>query len=141
MPRSWADPIWNAPAPLPGAPETNDDAGLAGDGDMAAARPGRRPAVAEDPLSGRAPGRDRGDGLSGERSVPARARLSIGTIEVTVAPPAASPAAGAAAQPARPGPASARVQSRPRPPSLLASGPGAERLRDGLRRWHGTAQG
>jgi hypothetical protein len=61
-----------------------------------------------------------------------RAQVSIGTIEVTVVPPA-RPEATRSAPPTAPG--------RSRPASLLASGPGTDRLRDGLRRWHGTAQG
>jgi hypothetical protein len=59
-------------------------------------------------------------------------RVSIGAIEVTVVPP--SPAAATpATQPGAQAPAG-------RPPSLLTSA-GAGRLRDGLRRWYGTAQG
>ncbi len=65
-----------------------------------------------------------------------RARVSIGTIEVTVVPPA------------RPVPPPTRSGLRRRcrvaglgPPSLLAASAGAGRLRDGLRRWYGTAQG
>jgi hypothetical protein len=141
-PRSWADPVWNAPAPLPLPPGTSGGTDHARDQDVAAATPSIRPAAAEDSRSSREPGRDPGDGRSLARSGPARARVSIGTIEVTVLPQPADTAAPAAGQrPARPVPAATPGNVRPRPPSLLASGPGAERLRDGLRRWHGTAQG
>ncbi len=57
--------------------------------------------------------------------------LSIGTIEVIVVPPPAAPATQVAPR---------RPADGARPAPLLA-GPGADRLRDGLRRWHGTAQG
>jgi hypothetical protein len=62
-----------------------------------------------------------------EQGVPQRARVSIGTIEVTVLPP--NP------------PVPAVDEIRYRPPSALAASAGAGRLRDGLRRWYGTAQG
>lgn len=63
-------------------------------------------------------------------------RVSIGTIDVTVLPPAppAPPAPGI-----RPPAQVARGWTRP--PSLLAATAGADRRRDGLRRWYGTAQG
>jgi hypothetical protein len=63
-------------------------------------------------------------------------RVSIGTIDVTVLPPAppAPPAPGI-----RPPAQAARGWTRS--PSLLAATAGADRLRDGLRRWYGTAQG
>jgi len=65
-----------------------------------------------------------------------RARVSIGTIEVTVVPPAApTPAAGTVRTPAQTAP------SRSRAGSALALSPGSDRLRDGLRRWYGIAQG
>jgi hypothetical protein len=71
-----------------------------------------------------------------EPRAPGRPYLSIGTIEVTVVPPAPPAAAGREAQPSPP------VTPRwSRPPSLLASSAGRDRLRDGLRRWYGTAQG
>ncbi len=62
-----------------------------------------------------------------------RARVSIGTIEVTVVPPARP------AQEIRPPAPVPRGSSGPS--SLLAATAGAGRLRDGLRRWYGTAQG
>ena len=64
----------------------------------------------------------------------AGARVSIGTIEVTVVPPPA-PAVRDVATPAQ------TARSRPRAGSALAVRPGSDRLRDGLRRWYGTAQG
>jgi hypothetical protein len=68
-----------------------------------------------------------------ELRAPGRPQVSIGTIEVTVLPPAP------AVHEAQPSPPVARGWSRP--PSLLASSAGMDRLRDGLRRWYGTAQG
>jgi hypothetical protein len=62
-----------------------------------------------------------------------RPQVSIGTIEVTVIPPAP-------ATPQVPFPAPVS-RSRPRPPSGAAARAGADRLRDGLRRWYGTVQG
>jgi hypothetical protein len=61
-----------------------------------------------------------------------QAQVSIGTIEVTVVP-AAKPSM-AEIPPAKP-------VIRSRPPALIATGPGADRRRDGRRRWYGTAQG
>jgi hypothetical protein len=63
-----------------------------------------------------------------------QARVSIGTIEVTVTPPASAPPATAFPPPQPPPPPSG-------PPSSLTGSPAADRLRDGLRRWYGTAQG
>jgi hypothetical protein len=71
-----------------------------------------------------------------EPRAPGRPYLSIGTIEVTVVPPAPPAAAGREAQPSPP-----VTPGWSRPPSLLASSAGRDRLRDGLRRWYGTAQG
>jgi hypothetical protein len=65
-----------------------------------------------------------------------RPRVSIGTIEVTVVPPAS--AALPAAEIRLPAPA---VPAWSRPASLLAGNAGAGWMRDGLRRWYGTAQG
>ena len=59
--------------------------------------------------------------------------MSIGTIEVTVVPPA---------RPGRESRPGAQVpRGGPRPASLLAAHGGTSRLRDGLRRWYGIAQG
>jgi hypothetical protein len=68
--------------------------------------------------------------------VPGRPRVSIGTIEVTVVPPA--PPTPPAPEVRPPAPV---VPGWSRPPSLLAASAGAGRLRDGIRRWYGTAQG
>jgi hypothetical protein len=89
--------------------------------------PGTTPAI-EQP-GGRAGGSQDGGAAP-------RARVSIGTIEVTVVPPAApTPAVGAVRPPAQTAP------SRSRAGSALALSPGSDRLRDGLRRWYGIAQG
>jgi hypothetical protein len=69
----------------------------------------------------------------GEPRAPGRPQVSIGSIEVTVVPPAP------AVHKAQPSPPVARGWSRP--PSLLATSAGMDSLRDGLRRWYGTAQG
>jgi hypothetical protein len=64
------------------------------------------------------------------------ARLSIGTIEVTVLPPP---------QPAPPSsdvpPHVPALPGRSRSGTIFAASPGSDRLRAGLRRWYGTAQG
>jgi hypothetical protein len=75
-----------------------------------------------------------GDTSRAERRLTRPARVSIGTIEVTVvsAPEPAAPTHPVAA----PAP---QARRRPRPPSQLAAG--ADRLREGRRRWYGTAQG
>ena len=71
-----------------------------------------------------------------EPRVHGRPQVLIGTIEVTVVPPAPpSPAAGEIR------PHAPVTRGWFRPPSLLASSVGGERLRDGCRRWYGTAQG
>jgi hypothetical protein len=62
--------------------------------------------------------------------------VSIGTIEVTVISPASPTPAAREAQPSPP-----VTRGWSRPPSLLASSAGRDRMRDGLRRWYGTAQG
>ena len=69
----------------------------------------------------------------GQPLVPRRPRVSIGTIEVTVVPPAP------AVREIRPPVPVTRGWSRP--PSPFAASAGADRLRNGLRRWYGTAQG
>jgi hypothetical protein len=68
----------------------------------------------------------------GEPRVPRRPRVSIGTIEVTVVPPAPAAPEIRLPAPVTPG--------RSRPPSPFAASAGADRLRHGLRRWYGTAQ-
>ena len=134
-PRSWTDPLWGAPVEVPPAVSARPRE-RAGDTARSA---GTAALGALVPSSGQAPqGNERPDPHPGrERREPHGApqpRVSIGTIEVTVVPPAPPPGhpqdGGALPLPGRQG-----------APSLLAAGPGAERLRDGLRRWHGTAQG
>ena len=70
-----------------------------------------------------------------EPRAPRRPLVSIGTIEVTVVPSAPSAPAAREAQPPPP-----VTRGWSRPPSVLASSAGRDRLRDGLRRWYGTAQ-
>ncbi|MGO9902630.1 MAG: hypothetical protein ACLP0J_23755 [Solirubrobacteraceae bacterium] len=81
-------------------------------------------------------GMDRG-GLRNEPPAQRRASVSIGSIEVTVVSPSAttppSHLAGSAAATA--------ARSRPRPATWAAAQYGIDRLRDGRRRWYGTAQG
>jgi hypothetical protein len=80
-----------------------------------------------------------GPGPRGSRQDPhgsARARVSIGTIEVTVVPPARPVLPADRIQPAAEAP-----RGRPRFPSASTESADAGRLRDGLRRWYGTAQG
>ena len=68
--------------------------------------------------------------------VPGRPRVSIGTIEVTVVPPdPPAPPASEIRPPAQ------VVPGWSRPASLLAADAAAGWMRDGLRRWYGTAQG
>jgi hypothetical protein len=93
------------------------------------------PGSAAPPAVGFAPPNpgSRGDDPAGQWRAPQHLRsaqpetVSIGTIEVTVVPPAKPRAV-----PSRPAP------RRERPPSRLG---GADPLRDGRRRWYGTAQG
>jgi hypothetical protein len=70
-----------------------------------------------------------------EPRAPGRPHVSIGSIEVTVVPPTPPTPAAREAQPPPP-----VTSGRSRPPSVLASSAGRDRLRDGLRRWYGTAQ-
>jgi hypothetical protein len=60
-------------------------------------------------------------------------QVSIGTIEVTVVPAAPAASQAGANRPSAAG--------RPRPAAPLAAGMTAGRLEQGLRRWHGIAQG
>lgn len=118
---------------IPVPPGSRDAGGRARPGGPAAPRdllpPPGQPAWAAG-MPGQDPGvpRQQPDGTN-------RPRVSIGTIEVTVVPPeppARAPQILPAAQP---------VPGRSRPPAPPAGSAGAGRLRDGLRRWHGTAQG
>ena len=116
--------------PGPGAPPTAGASDLDRPREPTAVRD-LMPQPASDPppvaISGTGPGAPR---------VPRRPRVSIGTIEVTVVPPA--PAAPAAPEIRIPAPV---TPGRSRPPSPFAASEGADRLRHGLRRWYGTAQG
>jgi len=141
-------------APAGSRPGQRDDAGASvarggaghrGPGAGRATAPGRPPELAPvrelmPPPASRAgpatmPGPEPGEPYREPRA-PGRPYLSIGTIEVTVVPPAPPAAAGREAQPPPP-----VTPGWSRPPSLLASGAGRDSLRDGLRRWYGTAQG
>jgi hypothetical protein len=121
-PESWNDPVWGRPVELPAIVPQLPSPGHAG---------GQRPAgvmAGSDELPWR-PAHPRSAPRSGG---PRQAQVSIGTIEVTVVP-AAKPS-GAEIPPAKP-------VIRSRPPALIATGPGADRMRDGRRRWYGIAQG
>jgi hypothetical protein len=80
-------------------------------------------------------GEQAGATRSGRSAGKTPARVTIGTIEVTVVPPA-RPAHGAS-EPARVPPLPPAVK---RPASVLGE-TGSARLRNGLRRWYGIAQG
>ena len=81
-----------------------------------------------------------GPGSGGSRQEPpggpAPARVSIGTIEVTVVPPARPALRASQSRPPAQMP-----RGRSGPQSLLAATAAGGRLRDGLRRWYGIAQG
>jgi nicotinate-nucleotide--dimethylbenzimidazole phosphoribosyltransferase len=64
-----------------------------------------------------------------------RPQVSIGTIEVTVVPPTRPEPAAGVQPPARAAGGHSRDGSR------TAAGAGSDRMRSGLRRWYGTAQG
>jgi hypothetical protein len=132
LPTSWADPPWDRPVE---PPRTTGDGGTHARPAGPAAQRDLLPPPAQDPWSRGRPGRDPAGGPHPWDFAAKRARVSIGTIEVTVLPPVPAPPS----QPIRPAVQPAR--GRTRPPSLLAASTGADRLRDGLRRWHGTAQG
>jgi hypothetical protein len=123
------------PHPMTGGAGAGSDQGPA----PAAAATDRVPPL---PLPALAPRPDEatGPGPLGSRQQmpggPEPARVSIGTIEVTVVPPA-----GPASHASESRPPAQTPRGRPRPPSLLATTAGAGRLRDGLRRWYGIAQG
>jgi hypothetical protein len=65
-------------------------------------------------------------------------RVSIGTIEVTVVPPPPAPVAPAVGTS---GPAAQAMPSWSGPVAPPTTAAGPDRLRDGVRRWFGTAQG
>jgi hypothetical protein len=80
-------------------------------------------------------GEQAGATRSGRSAGETPARVTIGTIEVTVVPPA-RPAHGAS-EPARVPP----VPSAVKRPASVPGETGSARLRNGLRRWYGIAQG
>ncbi len=143
-PESWTDPRWTLPVELPQTFKQKDSDGAVprpepsqSPGQPTSDRPQPVPSLTPSP-PGPEPTLDvprlSEPGAGRHRPADSRpAQLSIGTIEVTVvspAPPATPP------QPVR--------RDRPRPVSPAASpatSPAADRLKDGLRRWHGTAQG
>lgn len=131
-------PLAGSPASWPGqasAATANRDQGPS----AAAATTGKIPALPPPALAPRPdePTEPTGPGLFGSRQQlpggPGPDRVSIGTIEVTVVPPTRP---GAESRPGVQAP-----RGRPRPASLLAAHGGTSRLRDGLRRWYGIAQG
>lgn len=139
-PESWADPRWALPAELPVTPTRKDSGGAVplpepaqSTGQPSTDQRQRVPDLMPAPASASGTtgpaspaGPDAGHGQ--DRRLGSRpAQVSIGTIEVTVVPPAA--------------PRQPPGRDRPRPVSPLPASPPADRLRDGIRRWHGTAQG
>jgi len=130
------------PAPLTGPPASWPGQASAATADSdkgpspAAAATGRVPALPPPALASR-PDEPTGPGPFGSHQQlpggPGPDRVSIGTIEVTVVPP---PRPGTESRPGGQAP-----RGRPRPASLLAAHGGTSRLRDGLRRWYGIAQG
>ena len=93
------------------------------------------PPRATDPPPGAIPGAEPGETYREPRE-PRGTGVSIGTIEVTIVPPAIP----APAAPEMPPPAPVATDWS-QLPSPLAASAGADRLRDGFRRWYGTAQG
>lgn len=127
-PESWTDPRWGQPVEIPQAPRHKESGAVPSPEASPAPRvPDLRPPPAT--VSGSAIEPASPDLGAGRHRPPGDrpAQVSIGTIEVTVVPPA-PPAA-----PPRP-----ERRDRVSPTPAASS---ADRLRDGLRRWHGTAQG
>jgi hypothetical protein len=134
------------PVRLPPAPLQPKPAAQPGSPEQGLAKQGLAPAAGTDagndwtagqdllPPAARAAGPDEQAGTGGSRREPA-GHLTIGTIEVTVVPPARQARGAGEPRPAAPSPALA-----PRPAAGLAEA-GSARLRDGLRRWYGIAQG
>jgi translation initiation factor IF-2 len=133
-----AAPAGPTPGPVPGTTGGLDPGGSAAPGvghqapgqlvPPAPAAPGYLlPPPARNPDPGPALGPEP-SGPSRKPGAPARPGVSIGTIEVTVVPPAP------------PLPEPPRTQAA-HPVAKLAESAGTGRLRDGLRRWYGTAQG
>jgi hypothetical protein len=135
----WAPGQHTGTSVAPGASHRSDPDRLPGPAPgqlvpSASAAPGHllppsAPAPSPGPALGPAPGRS-------HQGVPARPRVSIGTIEVTVVQPA--PRASEAPKTL---PQAQAAQGLPRPARQTAEGAGTGRLRDGLRRWYGIAQG
>ncbi len=121
-------------AAIPATPDDRDAAGRERSGGTTAVRD-LIPPPASAPRSIAMLGPEPGE-LHQKPRVSGRPRVSIGTIEVTVLPPAPPPPLTHEIRP----PAQV-ARGWTRPPSLLAASAGADRLRDGLRRWYGTAQG
>ena len=141
IPSSWSDPLWGAPAAAIAGPPITDSPPPRSDGKrpadavtspQAAQAPALRPPEPSDPPSA-APASPQRDHPRPERAAGERPRLSIGTIEVVVAPPQPDPRGRTSGQP--PAPAAGPIAS----PSALSAG--AARLRSGRRRWYGIAQG
>lgn len=141
-PDSWTDPRWGQPVELPqplGQKESADQVPFP----QASPAPRQAPRAQPRPVPDLIPppsAATSGVEVSGLDTGPGRrrppvgrpAQVSIGAIEVTVVPPA-EPAAPQSTPPER--------RDRPRPVSAPPAFSGADRLRDGLRRWHGIAQG
>jgi hypothetical protein len=120
------------PGPARGAADHGNDRGNDRSHDRAS-DPGTRSASVPDLLPP-APGAEHPGPTGPARGSAGPARVTIGTIEVTVVPPARPP------HPAEP----ARVPPRPpvmRPAASSLAETGSARLRGGLRRWYGIAQG
>jgi len=119
------------------APGRGDSIGELGPARAAVAghlQPASHPALA--PRPDELAGPDRFGSRQRPPGGPGSARVSIGTIEVTVLPPARPTLHPGESRSPAPVP-----RGRSRPPSLFGTTAGATRLRDGLRRWYGIAQG
>ncbi len=141
IPSSWSDPLWGAPAAAIAGPPTSFSPPPRSDGrrpadavmsPQAAEAPALRPPEPSDPPSAASASPQR-DHPRPERAAGERPRVSIGTIEVVVAPPRPDPRGRTSGQ--LPAPAAGPMAS----PSALSAG--AARLRNGRRRWYGIAQG
>lgn len=133
------DPAGAVPADAVGSPGVIPGVSLARD---SVADPPSRTSAIRDLMPPPAPASpataQSGNAKGGHRNAGglSRASVSIGTLEITVLPPPApAPASGDVPIPAQPAPSQAVVGS------ALAVGTASDRLRDGMRRWYGTAQG
>jgi len=143
---SWLNAPWGAPvAPPPTIEAGADSAGAVRNPDTGAPSTARAHApvaqtsgqatpatatLAPTPTVGAHADRSQAD-----RDGARRPRVSVGTIEVTVEAPRSERRDRQGASPAKPAPV------RPRPASELSSRVSGNRLREGRRRWYGTAQG